>query len=637
MIRPGLVSVIIAVYNRPQLLVEAVDSALAQSYRPIEILIVDDGSTDETPAVAQQLADRSDGVVRCLRHDRNRFCPDAWNTGVSESHGEFVQFLDSDDRLYPDKFALQVAALRADPQCGISYGWIDEHPIDAPRTGRPARRTGETFATLFPALLFGKIWPSPSPLYRRSLLDANGPFLSVRVQPDWEFDARLGALGVRLHHCRAFVGETRGTHAREGRRKGGVPAGHEAELVDVLERVAAYARAAGVGDGLLQQFSWRLFEASRVCATRGNIAAARRAASTAASLSRGPLHAFYRGYARAAELSGWQAVATSWDRVAQSHVTGAVVGVPRLPIRAARYAGRRSKEAAHFLRGKMILWRYARHYRRARRAYGAGASRLRDIGVQVMRPGDSGVLSLPADFPARVDRVAAAAAAALADPSQCRFVPALREPAAAAIRAGRVISMQLLDPLALDGLRELCEPLVRELEEQLYGSFVLVDKVYVYRSVASSEVPRASWLWHFDNHPREMLKVMIYLTDVHARSAPFEYVRDRAGAPVPGVPLTPMFGRSRVPSATIDAIVAAGGSREAVTGPRGTVIVFDDNVVHRATVAEEDHRDVLVLQVRPSLFEPVPRIDPRWTGSFRHWAIQANPWELAPRLNAEHA
>ena len=321
-----------------------------------------------------------------------------------------------------------------------------------------------------------------------------------------------------------------------------------------------------------------------------------------------------------------------------------------LPVRAVGYAWRRSRETLYLLRGKNILRRYSAHYRRARRRYpresGAltpGLAGPRELGVRVIQPreADTGIL-LPPDHEALVARVARGAAEALDRSANCRFVPAIpstslteRTADIPAVRDGDVITIQLLDPFVIDGLHDLCEPLLRELERKVYGSYAIVDKVYVYRSPVSRQVPSASWLWHFDNHPREMLKVMVYLTDVDEDTAPFEYLRERStGRPLYGAPLAPRFGHSRVAVEEIGRLEAAGWERRIATGPRGTVLVFDDNIVHRATLARSAHRDVIVFQVRPADFKAVPHIDPRWTGTFLDHDVNTDPRDLAPQRKA---
>src|ERR1044071_1111048 len=110
----GLVSTIIPVFNRSGMLCEAVSSVIAQTYRPIEVLIVDDGSTDETAGVADELADIEAVEIRVI-HQHNTGAGLAREAGRQAASGEFIQYLDSDDLLLPRKFELQVEGLRSNP------------------------------------------------------------------------------------------------------------------------------------------------------------------------------------------------------------------------------------------------------------------------------------------------------------------------------------------------------------------------------------------------------------------------------------------------------------------------------------------------------------------------------------------
>jgi glycosyltransferase involved in cell wall biosynthesis len=121
MMEKGVVSTIIPVHNRPQLLREAVESVLAQTYRAIEVIIVDDGSTDETGEVADTFAQQHADMVRAI-HQENGGPGLAREAGRIVARGEFVQYLDSDDVLLPRKFELQVGALMALTECVVSYG-----------------------------------------------------------------------------------------------------------------------------------------------------------------------------------------------------------------------------------------------------------------------------------------------------------------------------------------------------------------------------------------------------------------------------------------------------------------------------------------------------------------------------------
>jgi glycosyltransferase involved in cell wall biosynthesis len=114
-----LVSVIVPCYNQARFLPEAVGSVLAQTYSNLECIIVDDGSTDETKAVAERLADM-DRRVQCVRQP-NRGAAAARNQGLAKARGEFVQFLDADDALKARKLEAQLRALAGSATVAVVY------------------------------------------------------------------------------------------------------------------------------------------------------------------------------------------------------------------------------------------------------------------------------------------------------------------------------------------------------------------------------------------------------------------------------------------------------------------------------------------------------------------------------------
>ncbi|MBC5796702.1 glycosyltransferase family 2 protein [Sphaerospermopsis sp. LEGE 00249] len=204
----GMVSTIIPVYNRPQFLLESVNSVLAQTHRPIEIIIVDDGSTDSTPEVGRHLALQYPETICWLQISNSGPGP-AREAGKKVARGEFIQYLDSDDRLLPSKFADQIQVLRRHPECGIAYGYtrlIDEHGNEL---SDPFKWTGQDLPYLFPGLLVDRWWCTHTPLYRRTVTDAIGCWSNLRWSQDWEYDARAGALRTRLINCHTYVSEHR--------------------------------------------------------------------------------------------------------------------------------------------------------------------------------------------------------------------------------------------------------------------------------------------------------------------------------------------------------------------------------------------------------------------------------------------
>jgi len=110
-----LVSVVIPVYNVEQYIQEALDSALKQTYRNIEIIVVDDGSPDNSVAIIQKRY--NDPRLRIVRQ-RNRGLAGARNTGIRHASGQYVAFLDSDDFWQPNKIELQIDAMLKNPNYG---------------------------------------------------------------------------------------------------------------------------------------------------------------------------------------------------------------------------------------------------------------------------------------------------------------------------------------------------------------------------------------------------------------------------------------------------------------------------------------------------------------------------------------
>lgn len=118
---PPLVTVIIPAHNVEEFLAEAVASVLEQTYQNIELIIVNDASTDHTGALADKLSTK-DSRVRVTHHPENKFRSGALNTGIQQAKGAYISFLDADDRYLPDKTAAQVAFLEVHSDAAMVYG-----------------------------------------------------------------------------------------------------------------------------------------------------------------------------------------------------------------------------------------------------------------------------------------------------------------------------------------------------------------------------------------------------------------------------------------------------------------------------------------------------------------------------------
>jgi hypothetical protein len=171
-------------------------------------------------------------------------------------------------------------------------------------------------------------------------------------------------------------------------------------------------------------------------------------------------------------------------------------------------------------------------------------------------------------------------------------------------------------------LERLAIPNIKKMQEMM-GCVFYVDKVYVYRNNYCSQ-PSSSWLWHYDNNPHAVLKMMVYLTDVPDKTyAPFTYAErieqpSRLG--------TEKWGNapndSRVPESKIDK-----SSVYQVLGKKGTSFCFYPNCVHKATIPKNGkYRDVCVLRIRPWHCTLLPYISKKWTSSWeRSGVVPKNP------------
>lgn len=186
------VSIIVPAYNQSEYLGDAIRSALGQTHADLEVIVVDDGSTDETPAVCQAFTDAR------LRYvwQANRGLSGARNTGIREARGEFLTFLDSDDQFLPDKLEQLLAAFEGDPGLGLVAG----QAVLIDRLGRPI---GEIFDRPLPAdpteLLLGNPLHVGSVLLRRDWQERVGLFdESLRSYEDWDMWLRLARAGCRM-------------------------------------------------------------------------------------------------------------------------------------------------------------------------------------------------------------------------------------------------------------------------------------------------------------------------------------------------------------------------------------------------------------------------------------------------------
>lgn len=186
------VDIIIPAYNQGHYLKECVESALAQTWENIEVIIVDDGSTDNTAEVGQSF---DDPRVTYIYQD-NKGLSGARNTGIENSTGEFVSFLDSDDLFLPTKISKLMGLFTDNPELGLCAG--DSILIDD--AGEPIGKTyGDGMPNRPEEWLNGNRIHVGSVLVKKVWLDEVEPFdENLRACEDWDMWLRLAMVGCQM-------------------------------------------------------------------------------------------------------------------------------------------------------------------------------------------------------------------------------------------------------------------------------------------------------------------------------------------------------------------------------------------------------------------------------------------------------
>jgi glycosyltransferase involved in cell wall biosynthesis len=182
---PNLVSIVIPTYNGARFIAQALDSILAQTHPALEIIVVDDGSADQTRAIC----DRYPAVTYI--YQSNQGVNAARNRGLRASQGQFLVFLDHDDRLLPTAIATGLAAAQTHPECAFVFGLarviaadgsiLEDHPATIPTAD---------YARLLSSDL--RICPPATVVFRRQPLESVGGFdITLRLVEDYALYLRL--------------------------------------------------------------------------------------------------------------------------------------------------------------------------------------------------------------------------------------------------------------------------------------------------------------------------------------------------------------------------------------------------------------------------------------------------------------
>lgn len=232
------ISVVIPAFNSASTLARALDSVLIQTYKPGEIIVVDDGSSDETRSLAASYADKG---VRLLALAQRRGAAGARNAGVAAATGEAIAFLDSDDEWLSPKLEMQVAVLTSSPDIAfvacasnlISPDGIDLGDI---YRGHPV----ETGAATWKALLAFNFITTPAVLaWRERIIAAGGFNESLKIGEDQDLWIRLSLAGELGYVRRSLVR----VHSRHDSLSAEVKSDPMTYTLPMIERHVASMRA----------------------------------------------------------------------------------------------------------------------------------------------------------------------------------------------------------------------------------------------------------------------------------------------------------------------------------------------------------------------------------------------------------
>ena len=205
-----LVSIIIPCYNSELFIIECLESCQIQTYRQIEIIVIDDGSTDKSTEIVNQFMVKNSDVNCRLLSKENKGASSARNTGIKESNGTFIQFLDADDILFKDKIQSQVDLINENKTCQLIVGSYETVNLQSSKTrkrnysdnddslwmGLYKSDLGNTCSNLFNASLFkeqGVSWNETLP----SSQEYNLMFDILKITQQIIFDAQINTRIIR--------------------------------------------------------------------------------------------------------------------------------------------------------------------------------------------------------------------------------------------------------------------------------------------------------------------------------------------------------------------------------------------------------------------------------------------------------
>ncbi|EEG28572.1 glycosyltransferase, group 2 family protein, partial [[Clostridium] methylpentosum DSM 5476] len=248
----GTVSVIIPCYNYGAFLGEAIESVLAQTLKPIEILIVDDASSDNTQQVGLAYQKKYPGFITFHRNEKNMGIVDNFNNAVPMTSGEYICFLGADNRFLPNYLELSAKVLDEDPSVGIAYtdyylfGEQAKQVYDSHKENRRGKIENGFYYINFPEfdldeMKIGHNFIHGSSMYRRAAYEQVGGYKNQKAAPeDYNLFLRIVTSGWTARKVHGTYLEYRQHSSEQANRK----VVEKAQLEYYKERLAYFEKEA---------------------------------------------------------------------------------------------------------------------------------------------------------------------------------------------------------------------------------------------------------------------------------------------------------------------------------------------------------------------------------------------------------
>ncbi len=190
-----LVTAVVPSYNRAHLITDSLDSIAAQDYRPIEVIVVDDGSTDHTEAIVKRWQAENESADDLVIHyiwQENQGGNVARNSGITAARGKYIAFLDSDDRWHSSKLSKQLARFDGDPLVGGVYCGVQHVEVGSEEILEPSDRAYPQGWVLEKMLVRDVTAPTSTYMVRKEVFEKVGYFdVELQARQDWDMWIRL--------------------------------------------------------------------------------------------------------------------------------------------------------------------------------------------------------------------------------------------------------------------------------------------------------------------------------------------------------------------------------------------------------------------------------------------------------------